>query len=141
MTEPKRLLLADLKDELGSLESDLRQMVVLRWQLARLEVETAVRQIKRLSLALPVFAVMVLTALPILAVAAAGSLAVPAGEGISFVGWLLIFGVSLLLGGAAGGYLVWRWFRRRFVGIEQTLSYIYPPSMPRRVFSSSNSRV
>jgi hypothetical protein len=121
MTEPKRPLLADLKDGIGSLESDLRQMVVLRWQLARLEVEAAVRQIKRLSVALPVFAVMVLTALPILAVAAARSLAAPEGEGISFVGWLLIFGLGLLLGGGAGGYLVWRWFRRRFVGLEQTL--------------------
>jgi hypothetical protein len=42
------------------------------------------------------------------------------GHGLSFVQWLLIFGLGLLLGGAAGGYLAWRGFRRRFVGIERT---------------------
>jgi protein-S-isoprenylcysteine O-methyltransferase Ste14 len=121
MTRPTRPLLAELRDEIGSLEADLRQMVVLRWQLARLEVQTAVRQIKRLSMVLLIFAVMVLSAVPVLAVAAAGSLAAREGGAISFVQWLLIFGLGLLIGGAAGGYLAWRRFRRSFVGIEQTL--------------------
>lgn len=121
MTQPERPLLADLRDQIGSLEADLRQTVTLRWQLARLEVEAAVGQIKRVAIALLIFAVMLLTALPILAVAAAGSLADPGGDGISFVEWLLIFGLGLLIGGVAGGWLAWRGFRRRFVGIEQTL--------------------
>jgi protein-S-isoprenylcysteine O-methyltransferase Ste14 len=117
--------LAKLRGELGSLEADLRQMIVLRWQLARLEVQTAVRQIKRFSLILLSFAVMALSAVPILAVALAGSLAAGEGEGISFVQWLLIFGLALLIAGAAGGYLAWRRFRRRFVGIEQTLEELH----------------
>jgi len=121
MSRPNRPLLTALKDEIGSLEADLRQMVVLRWQLARLEVQTAVGQIKRLSTVLLIFAVMVLSAVPILAVAAAWSLAAGEGGAISFVQWLLIFGLGLLIGGAAGGYLAWRRFRRSFVGIEQTL--------------------
>jgi len=121
MTQPERPLLADLREQIGSLEADLRQTVTLRWQLARLEVEAAVGQIKRLAIALLTFAVMLLTALPILAVAAAGSLADLGGNGISFVDWLLIFGLGLLIGGVAGGWLAWRRFRRRFVGIEQTL--------------------
>jgi protein-S-isoprenylcysteine O-methyltransferase Ste14 len=121
MTRPTRPLLTEFRDEVDSLEADLRQMVVLRWQLASLEVQTAVRQIKRLSLVLLIFAVMVLSAAPILAVAAAASLAGGQDGAISFVQWLLIFGLGLLIGGAAGGYLAWRRFRRSFVGIEQTL--------------------
>jgi protein-S-isoprenylcysteine O-methyltransferase Ste14 len=121
MSGPKRPLLAELTHHLGSLEADLRQMAAVRWQLARLEVQAAIAQIKRLAIALLLFAVMVLSALPILAVAAAESLAAPEAEGVSFVQWLLIFGLGLLAGGAAGGYLAWRRFRRRFTGIEQTL--------------------
>lgn len=121
MSEPERPLLADLREEIGSLGVDLTQMVTLRWELARLEMEAAVGQIKRISVALMIFGVMVLSSLPILAVAAAHRLGASETWGISVVGWLLIFGLGLLVGGAAGGYLFWWRFRRRFVGIEQTL--------------------
>lgn len=123
MIERERPPLADLRDEIGSLRADLTQMVTLRGQLARLEVEAALGQIKRLAIAGVIFGVMLLSALPILAVAAARKLGDPKLEvwGLSFVEWLLIFGLGLLLGGAAGGWLAWRRFRRRFVGIEQTL--------------------
>ena len=121
MTKPERSPLADLNHEIGSLGADLSETVMLRWQLARLEVQTAVGQIKRLSIALLIFGVMLLAALPILAVAAAEWLGSPRVSRISFVGWLLIFGLGLLIGGAVGGYLAWRRFRRRFVGLEQTL--------------------
>jgi protein-S-isoprenylcysteine O-methyltransferase Ste14 len=118
MNGPEPTLLGELKHQIGSLQADLRQMLLLRWQLVRIEVQAAVGQIKRLGVALLIFGVMLLSSLPILAVAAAQSLH---GHGLSFAQWLLIFGLGLLLGGAAGGYLAWRGFRRRFMGIEQTL--------------------
>jgi hypothetical protein len=121
MSAPEPTLLGDLKEQIGRLHADLRQMLVLRWQLARLEVQAALGQVKWLTVALVVFAVMVLSSLPILAVAAAASLAGQPAQRVSLVGWLLIFGLGLLAGGAAGGYLAWRGFRRRFAGIEQTL--------------------
>ncbi len=121
MTRPERPLWADLSDEVGSVQADLRQMLALRWQLSRLEVEAAVAQIKRLSIGLLICAVMLLVALPILAVAAAWWLDRLKVWEILLGTWLLIFGSGLLLGGIAGGYLAWRRFRRRFAGMEQTL--------------------
>lgn len=125
MTRPERPLLADLTHEIGSLQADLRQMLTLRWQLARLEVQAAVGQIKRLSIAWLVAGVMLLSALPILAVAAAWWLGELDVGGISFPQWLLIFGLGLLIAAAGGGLLAWRRFRRRFVGLEQTLEELH----------------
>ncbi len=123
MNEPERPLLAKVKEEIGSLGADLRQMAELRWQLARLELRAAAGPIKSLAIKLLIAAVTVLTGLPLLAVGMAWSL-----DGrlrISFTGWLLIFGLGLLMGGAAGGYLAWRRFRRRFTGLEQTLEELH----------------
>lgn len=118
MSEPKRPLVADVKDEIGSLAADLKKMAALRWQLARLELGAAVVPVKRLAITLLVAAALVLTALPILAVGAAELLD---GWLMSCTGWLLIWGFGLLIGGGATGYLAWRRFRRRFALMEQTL--------------------
>jgi protein-S-isoprenylcysteine O-methyltransferase Ste14 len=110
--------LADLKDQLGLLGADLREMAALRWQLARLEFEADLRAVKRLAATMLAAAVMALSALPLLAVWAAQLL--DRRLGIRFAGWLLLFGLGLLLGGAAAGYLAWRRFRARFTAMEQT---------------------
>ncbi len=119
MTERERSPLADLKGEIASLGADAKEMAALRLELARLEVRTAAAQAKRLAIGLAVAAVMLLGALPILAVAAAEQL--DGRLGIATAGWLAIFGLVLLIGGAACGYRAWRCFRRGFAGIEQTL--------------------
>jgi len=119
MSKPLPSPIAELKDEIGSLADDFKEMAALRWQLARLEGREAAYLAKRLGIGLALAAVAVLAALPVLCVAAAWWL----GEvtNLSSTGWLLIFGLGLLLGGVAGGYLAWRHFRRRFTGIRQTL--------------------
>ena len=119
MNDPERPLLANVKEQIGSLEADMRQMASLRWKLARMELRAAIGPIKWLAIKLLIAAVTTLTALPLLAVAVASWLG--GRTAISFEGWLLIFGLGLLIGGAAGGYLAWRHFRRRFAGLEQTL--------------------
>jgi protein-S-isoprenylcysteine O-methyltransferase Ste14 len=119
MSEPERPLLADLKARIAAVTAELREMAVLRWQLAQLEWQTAAGQLKRLAVAGAVVAVMALTSLPILAVAATDLL--DGSLGISRTGWLAVFGLLLLAGSAAGGWLAWRRFRRRWSGMEQTL--------------------
>jgi protein-S-isoprenylcysteine O-methyltransferase Ste14 len=119
MIRPEQPPLAEVKEEIGSLVADSRRMIALRWQLARLELRAAAGTIKRLSIGWLVCAVMALSGVPLLLAAAAEQL--QGRLGIPFAGWLLIFGLVLLCGGAAGGYLAWRRFRRRFTGIEETL--------------------
>ena len=123
MTEREHPMFAGLQRELGSLAADLKEMATLRWQLALLEWQAAVGQVKRVSIALLAVGVMALSALPILAVGAAELLLSEEEHwlGISRGGWLMIFGFGLLAGAAAGGWLLWRRFRRRFLGMEQTL--------------------
>jgi hypothetical protein len=119
MNSPKQPLLSNAKEAIGSLAADLQEMARLRWQLAQLELAASARQIRWLVIGLLIAGVVVLSSLPLLIVAAADALAGTAG--ISFAGWLLILALGLLVGGIAGGWLVWRCFRRRFVGLEQTL--------------------
>ena len=40
-------------------------------------------------------------------------------------GWLLIFAGGLLIFAVAGGYLAWRHFCRRFVGLQETLEELH----------------
>jgi hypothetical protein len=108
-----------MKDHISSLGAELRELGTLRWQLARIEVQSAIRQAKRLAIALCIAAVMALAALPLLAVALAellrGALRIP------YWGWLVIFGTFLLAASGIAACLAWRGFRRRFVGMEQTI--------------------
>jgi hypothetical protein len=114
-----RPLLADLRAELGALGGELREMALLRWELARLELQADLVSAKRLAIAWLAAAVMALTALPLVAVCLAEALD---GFGqIARGGWLLIFAGSLLILSLAGGYFAWRCFRRRFIGLQETL--------------------
>ena len=120
MNDPaKRPLLADIRVELDAVAGELREMAAARWELARLELEADLRSVKRLAIAGLVAAVMALMALPLLAMCLADVLD---GYGnIVRAGWLLIFGVGLLLT-AVAVVLFARWrFRRRFVGLQETL--------------------
>ena len=119
MSEDKRPLLADLKREIGSLGVDLHESIELRWRLAQLEWESDIRLAKRLGVVLAIVLILVLTALPVLAVCLAE--VCDGWLGIPDTGWLAIFGFVLLFGGAAGGYAAYRHFRRSFLGFEQTL--------------------
>jgi len=119
MSEPRKGPADKVRREIGSLAADMREMASLRWELARLELESAIGSIKRLAIAAVMAGLMVLCALPILVVGLAEGL--DGWLGVSRLGWLLIFGLTLLTGGLAGGTLAWRYFRRRFTGFEQSL--------------------
>jgi uncharacterized membrane protein YqjE len=120
MSNPtERPLFADVRTELGSLGAELREMVAARWQLARLEIEADVRSAKRLIIAWLVAVVMLLTALPVAAVGLAEAL--DGWQGISRVGWLLIFAAALVVLAIAGVCFAWRRFRRNFLGLRETL--------------------
>ena len=120
MNDPRtQPLLADVREQLGSLGAELREMAAARVELARLEVASDLLSAKRLAVAWIVAAVMALTSLPLLAVWMAEVLSeltpIPRG------GWLLGFAAFLMLAAAIGGYLAWRRFRRNFVGLRETL--------------------
>ena len=74
--------------------------------------------LKRLAIAWLLAAVFLLTSLPLLAMCLAEQLDGLAG--IARTGWLLIFGGGLLILAIVGGYLAWRRFRRKFVGLQET---------------------
>ena len=116
MADPDRPLFADAKHQIARLASEFRRMAGLRWQLARLEFEAAVRLGKRLAIVWAIGAMMVSTALPLLLVSAA--YLVPEAVRAYF---LLILGLALLLGAILAGWWAWRRFRRQFVGLEETL--------------------
>ena len=119
MTEPGPSLLGDLRREIGSLGADVKEMAAVRLELAQVEWQAAVTEVKRLVLGGLVAVVLGLTALPVAAVAAADLL--EGTLGISRGGWLLIEAAALLAAAVAGGFLAWRRFRRRFTGLEETL--------------------
>ncbi len=119
MPEPERPPWQDLRVELERLGGDLREMLRLRWQLARLEIDAAAGAGKRLAVVLAAAAAMALTAMPLLAAALAEIL--DGQLGISHVAWLTILAAALLVAGAVTGLLAWRHFRRRLVGLEESL--------------------
>jgi hypothetical protein len=115
----ERPLLADVGAELGALGEELREMAAVRWELARLELQADLRSAKQLAIAWLAAAVMALTALPLAAVCLADALD-GCGQ-IARGGWLLIFAGGLLILALASGQLAWRRFRRRFLGLQETL--------------------
>ena len=119
MSSPDRPLLADLKAELGGLKADLGEMLQLRWELARLEIQADLGHLKRLIFIWGMAAVMALTSLPLFATCVADTL--DGRLGIARRGWLLIFGLALLCTAVICVYFGRLWFRRRFVGLKQTL--------------------
>ena len=119
MNQADRPLLADLQGELRSLSRELREMFRLRWELFRLEAITDLRNSRRLLIAGFVAGVLILTSLPLVAAALADLLA--GVWNIARWAWLLIFAGALLSTGLLAAYLAWRRFRRRFVGLQETL--------------------
>ena len=97
MADPDRPLFADARDEITQLGSDLFRIADLRWKLARLELEAAVRSVKRLVIVAVVAATMALCALPILVVGAIHFL-----PDWAHAGALLTAGVVLLLAAIIG---------------------------------------
>ncbi|HLA85682.1 MAG TPA: phage holin family protein [Thermoguttaceae bacterium] len=118
-----RPLLERLGKELNALGGDLRESAALRWQLAVLEIRADLRSGRRLAISLTVAAVMGLTALPLLLVAAAHLL--DGYYGLSSTGWLVVGGLVLLCTAPVVALLAWRRFRRRFLGLEQTLEELH----------------
>lgn len=120
MKDPaERPLLADIRAELGAFSGELREMAAARWELARLELAADLLSAKRLILIWGAAAVMALTALPLLAVGLAEAL-----DGCGNVArgqWLLIIAGGLLILAFDGSHFAWRRFRRRFVGLRETL--------------------
>ncbi len=115
----ERPLLADIRAEFDALGGELREMAAARWELARLELEADLRSAKQLAIAWLAAAVMGLAALPLLAVRLAEAL--DGCGNIARGDWLLIFAGGLLIVALAGSHLAWRRFRRRFVGLQETL--------------------
>ena len=116
---PERPLLADFRDELAVLGGELREMAAARWELARLELEADRRTLRGLVLAWLIALLMALTALPVLVVCLAEMLA--GWQNVPRSVWLLGFGLGLLAIALLGGCLAWRRFRRRVVGLQETL--------------------
>lgn len=114
-----RPLFADLQSQFAAFGGDLREMVAARWELARLEIVADIRSTVRLAVIWLIALVAVLTALP-LAVAALAE-ALDGSLGIARGWWLLILAAGLLMLAAGGGYCAWRRFRRKFVGLRETI--------------------
>lgn len=112
-------VLGALRAELGRLSLDVQEMFALRWQLASLELHAALGHLKALAVALIIAAVMGLTALPLGAVYLAEIL--DGRLGLSRHAWLLLLAMGLLSLALLIGALAWRTFRRRFVGLQETL--------------------
>ncbi len=115
----ERPLLDDVRAEFGALGQELREMVAVRWELARLELQADLLSARQLAIAWLAATVMALTALPLAAVCLADALD-GCGQ-IARGGWLLIFAGGLLILALAGSLLAWRRFRSRFLGLQETL--------------------
>jgi uncharacterized membrane protein YqjE len=119
MNLPELPILNELRAELAHLSGDLGEMLGLRRRLAAIELRAALGQIKQLAVALAVALVLGMTALPLLAVSVAWLL--DGRFGLSWITWLMIVALVLLSASALVGWLAWRSFRRRFVGLEESL--------------------
>jgi hypothetical protein len=137
MNDPaQRPLFADLRDEIGALGAELREMAQARWELARLELLADLRAAQRLAVAWLLSAVLALTALPLLAASLAE--AMDGRAGIRRWGWLLIFAGGLLILALSGGYLAWRRFWRKFTGLRETMEELREDSIWLRETRSSD---
>jgi len=119
MKPDEKPLLADLRGEFQSLAAQLREAVMLRGELARLEVQEDLRRARRLGVIAVLAGILIFAAFPLPAVAAAELL--DGWAGIASWGWLLIFAGVLLFTALIAVALAWRYFRRRFAGLQETL--------------------
>jgi len=112
-------LLERLRREVDRLGDEVRQMAALRWQLARLEIEADLGHARRLACGLSIAAVMGIAAVALACVALAET--IQGWLGLSRTGWLVVLASVLLAGGLSLGGLAWRAFRRRFIGLRESL--------------------
>lgn len=120
MNDPAdRPLLADVREQFAALGNELREMFAARWELARLEIETDLRSLARLAIFWLIAAIAALTSLPLVVVALAEVL--DGCLNIARSGWLLILAAGLLTLAFGGGYCAWRRFRRKFLGLRETI--------------------
>ena len=136
MPDSERPLFSGLQAELGSLVSDVREMALLRWELAKLELAADARSTIRLAVVLAAAALMVLVALPVLVVSL--GILLDGAWRISQSGWLCIFSAVLLSVAALGGFLAWRRFRRNLVALEETIEELREDMLWLREWSESN---
>ena len=122
MAEVDPPLFVEVKQQIGRLAAELRQMVDLRWQLARLELAAAGRSAKRLAIVWAVAAVSALISLPLIVVGTLLSLPESMQASVSLIA--LIAGLVLLAAAIVVGWWAWWRFRRQFVGLEETLEEI-----------------
>ena len=120
MIPPNDRCLPTCATRLSRLGAELREMAAARWELARLELAADLRSARRLAIAW-----LAVGRTGADGVAAAGGAVWPkrwtAAAGIPRGGWLLIFAGGLLVLALAGGYLAWRRFRRKFIGLRETM--------------------
>jgi len=113
-------LMRRLGGDLKGAGEDLQAMLTLRWELARLEISLAVRQIKALAIVLAVVGVVALVSLSVLTVAAALWISVHwhrTPESTLFIVGAVLLVLALLLGFGAVAR-----FRRRFRGLEDSIA-------------------
>jgi hypothetical protein len=119
MAEPDHSPIHQVKEDLARLGDGLQKMAGLRWDLVRLEWDAATAQLRRLAIVLTAAGGAVVISLALLAVVAAelweGYL------GISRAGWLAIFAAGLMIAAIAVTLVARRYFRRQFVGMQETL--------------------
>jgi hypothetical protein len=123
MADPDRPLFDDVSQDIAQLRAELGQMLALRWQLVRLELDATLAAVKRLAGATAVVAVMLLTALPLAAIVVAELLA--RVSPISKTGWLIGFTLLLVAGAALIGWTAWRRFHSGCAGFEETLEELH----------------
>ena len=112
-------LFAELKRDAGLLAADLKELAALRWQLAQLELQRAIAQTRRLAILATAAAILGTVALSLGAVAAA--LALGPALNLAPACILGVLGLVLLVVAALVAWIGWRWFRRRFRGLEQSI--------------------
>jgi uncharacterized membrane protein YqjE len=119
MTMDEGPRLADFHNELRLLAAQLRKAFALRGELARLEIREDLRRLQRWGIFAAAAGALMFIAFPLPAVAAAECL--DGWGGIARWAWLLIFAGGLFLLGLTAIAWAWRFFRRRFTVLRQTL--------------------
>lgn len=119
MPDADRPLLDELREELAGMSAQWARLANLRWRLAELELRESTQTAKRLAVWSVAAAVILLTALPVLTLAAADWLdtALP----LHAVRWAWVLGLGMALAGPVLGWTAWRRFRRGFHGMEQSI--------------------
>ncbi len=119
MVEPERPVLDQLKEEIAGLGAELRQMAALRWQLARLELDADLRQLRRLAISVGVAGGLAVASLTLVSAAMAELLQEWLGGSRAL--WLAVLAAGLCAASGLTGWAAWRTFRRRFLGLRETL--------------------